>query len=256
MKFSRFLAFGTLAICLVPASLLAAEKTANPVDPRALESLQRMSHTLARAKELTFRSRSVLEVPCSTGQFLTLVSEADVALQRPDKLRARLRGEAPAFDFYFDGKTVLAFAPGTMVYSKTTAPATIDAMLPELEDETGIRFVTAPLLLSNPFAALTRKLSSAIVVGPSRVHGVACTHLAFRSPGVNWEIWVETGPEALPRRLAVTFTDRPNFPRTLVEFPKWNLHPWLRAADFNFLPPVQAREIPFASVWNSTGRQP
>lgn len=251
MKIPRLFPLGLLAALLSPALLQAAEKR---IDPGALEQLQRMSATLAAARSFTFRSRSVIEVPASTGQFLTLFSDAYVALQRPDKLRARLGGEAPAFDFYYDGKTVSAFAPGTKAYSTAKAPATIDAMLPELEDETGIRFVTAPLMFANPYQVLTRGLTSAVVVGPVSVRGVACTHLAFRSPGVNWEIWMESGREALPRRLAVTFTDRPNFPRTIVEFSHWNLRPWLKAGDFTFRKPAGTREIPFLAVWNSTGR--
>jgi hypothetical protein len=252
MKTSRV--FLLVSALLLPALLSAAEKSAARVDPKALEQLQRMSDTLASARSFTYESRSLVEVPSKTGQFLTLYSDARVALQRPDKLRARLGGEAPAFDFYFNGRTVSAFAPGPKVYSRTAAPATIDAMLPELEAETGIRFVTAPLLFSDPYRVLTRNLTSGIVVGPVWVHGVFCTHLAFCSPGVNWEIWIEAGSKALPKRLAVTFTDRPNAPRTIVEFSKWNLHPWLRARDFQFHPPAQAKEIPFRSVWKSTGR--
>lgn len=251
MKIPRLLAPGLLAALLFPSLLQAVEKR---VDPAALEHLRRMSTTLAAAKAFTFDSRSVIEVPARTGQFLTLFSNAEVALQRPDKLRARLGGEAPAFDFYYDGKSVSAFAPATQTYSTAGAPATIDAMLPDLEDETGIRFVTAPLMFANPYEVLTRGLTSAIVVGPVSVRGTDCTHLAFRSPGVNWEIWIETGREALPRRLAVTFTDRPNFPRTLVEFSRWNLRPWLKAGDFEFHPPAGAKKIPFLAVWKSTGR--
>lgn len=251
MKIPRLATFAILAAFLSPALLQAAEKR---IDPKALEQLQRMSNSLSSANAFTYRSRALVEVPSNNGQFLTLYSDAQVSLQRPDKLRARLRGEAPAFDFYFDGKTVSAFAPETREYSVTKAPPTIDAMLPELEDETGIRFVTAPLMFSHPYKVMTRGLSSAAVVGPVWVHGVACIHLAFRSPGVNWEIWIESGREALPRRLAVTFTDRPNFPRTIVEFSKWNLSPWLRSGDFNFHPPAQAKKVPFVSVWESTGR--
>ena len=193
-------------------------------------------------------------MPAKTGQLLTLFSNADVALQRPDKLRASMVGEAPHFDFFYDGKTVSAFAPSTKVYSSTKAPPTIDAMIPDLEDETGIRFATAPLLLSNPFRVLTRGLTSAVVVGPSMVHGAVCEHLAFRAPGLNWEIWIDSSGSALPKRLAVTFTDRPNFPRTLIEFSNWNLHPWLGAGAFAFHKPAGASEIPFLSVLKSAGR--
>ncbi len=174
---------------------------------------------------------------------------------RPNKLRARLGGDAPSFDFYYDGAAVSAFAPGTRVYSTTKAPATIDAMLSGLQEETGIRFVSAPLLFSDPYAVLTRNLVSAVVVGPSTVDGAACDHLAFRSPGVNWEIWLEANARSLPRRLAVTFTDRPNFPRTLIDLSDWNLHPWfLWDSGFVFRKPEGVKEIPFVSVLKSAAR--
>jgi len=249
----KFLSATCAAALLLPAMVQAAP--ASPaLNPKALATLKRMSDTLAAAKSFTYKSGTIFEVPAKTGQLVTLFSNADVALKRPDKIRARMTGEVPPFDFFYDGTTVSAFAPGTKVYSSTKAPATIDGMLPALQEETGIRFVTSPLLLSNPFRALTRGLTSAVVVGPSMVRGTPCEHLAFRSPGVNWEIWIATDARTLPQRLAVTFTDRPNFPRTLVEFSNWNLHPWLRAGEFVFHKPAGATEIPFLSVLKSTGR--
>ncbi len=245
------LTLGVFAVLLAPSALSAAEKS---VDPEALAHLKRMSATLAAAKAFTYKSHAIIEVPASTGQFLTLFSDAEVAMQRPNKLRATLAGEAPAFDFYYDGETAAAYAPGTHTFSSAKAPSTIDAMLPELETETGIRFITAPLLFTDPYSVITRDLTSGVIVGPAEVRGVDCIHLAFRAPGVNWEIWIETGSKALPRRLAVTFTDQPNFPRNLVEFSQWNLNPWLRAGDFTFTKPDGAHEIPFLAVWKSTGR--
>lgn len=244
------IALTLLLLALATPMLPAAER----IDSKALVPLKRMSDTLAAAKAFTFKSDTILEVPATTGQFLTLFSTADVALQRPNKLRARLRGEAPWFDFYYDGSTVSSFAPGSKVCSVEKAPPTVDAMLAGLEQETGIRFATAPLFFSNPYQILTKGLTSAIVVGPAVVHGTPCEHLAFRSPGVNWEIWIESGPLALPRRLAVTFTDRPNFPRTLVEFSHWNLRPWLRDGDFVFQKPARTTEVPYAAVLKAADR--
>lgn len=241
-------------VSLFSSATLPAADSELKVDPQALELLKRMSNTLAAAPAFTYQSKSAVEVPASTGQFLTVFSHADVALKRPNKLSAHLTGDAPHFNFYYDGATVAAFAPGTRVYSASKAPATIDAMLPALQKETGIRFATAPLLFSNPYAVLARGLISGIVVGPATVQGTACTHLAFRSPGVNWEIWLESNARALPRRLAVTFTDRANSPRTLVEFSRWNFRPALRPSDFVLRPPNDAKEIPFAAVMKSAGR--
>jgi len=248
-------ALASLAPLPVLAAGAPAKTTAKPaqIDPNALGLLKRMSDTLAGARAFTFQSDAILQVPAVTGQFITVFSEGHVALQRPDKLAGHLGGEAPRFDFYYDGKTVSAFAPMTNVYSQTPAPPTIDAMLAGLERETGIRFPTAPLLFSDPYAILTRGLETGIVLGPTLVKGTLCTHLAFRSPGVNWEIWI-AHRDALPYRLAVTFADRPGFPRTIIEFSHWNLHPWLWPSQFVFRKPAGAQEIPFLSVVHSAKR--
>lgn len=243
----------SLAVLLSPGAL-RAEKL-SPIDPHALAPLKRMSATLAAAKAFTCKSKTILEVPSEIGQFITVFSTGDVALKRPGMLRARLGGDAPSFDFYYDGATVSAYAPGTKVYSSAKAPATIDAMLAGLQEETGIRFASAPLLFSDPYAILTRGLISAAVVGPSSVDGTPCDHLAFQSPGVNWEIWTEANARALPLRLAVTFTDRTDSPSTFVDFSDWNLHPWfLGDSAFVFKKPAGAKEIPFASVLKSADR--
>jgi len=246
----------SVALLLTAGALHSAEPAKAPprVDPLALGHLQRMSASLAAAKAFSYKSTSTLEVPARTGQFLTLFSSANVVLKRPNKLWVKLTGEEPHFDFLYDGASVAAYAPATQAYSLTKAPPTIDAMLPELERETGIRFASMPLLFSNPYSVLSRGVSSGIVVGSGLVRGVPCVHLAFKSPGVNWEIWIESGSRALPRRLATTFTDRANFPRTLVEFSDWNLRPWISDSGFVFHPPAGTHETPFRSVMKSTAR--
>lgn len=241
-----------LTILLLFGTLHAEQPS--PIDPNALSMLKRMSTALSGARAFTFQSKSILEVPAISGQFITLFSVGRIALKRPDKLRAQHGGDAPPFDFYYDGDSVSALAPQTKVFSTSKAPPTIDEMLSGLRQETGIRFPSSPLLYSDPYSILTRNLQNAIVVGPTRVDGILCDHLAFRSPGVNWEIWIDAGRDALPRRLAVTFTDRPNFPRTVIEFSRWNLHPWLSNSMFVFHKPAGDKEIPFTAVLQDAGR--
>jgi hypothetical protein len=248
----RSFSYLILAVLLSPCPLWAVEPSL--IDPNALSLLKRMSDSLAKAKAFTYRSQSILEVPAITGQFITLFSVGQVSLRRPDMLSARLGGDAPRFDFYYDGTRVSSSAAGTKVYSQTNAPATIDEMLSGLHEETGVRFPSAPLLFSDPYAILTRNITSALLVGPTRVDGKVCDHLAFRSPGVNWEIWIDAGPVALPLRLAVTFTDQPNFPRTMIDFSHWNLHPHLPKSVFLFNKPAGFTEIPFRTILHSADR--
>jgi len=244
---------GFLTVVLSPAVLVAAEESLSPrtaasnshLEQNALDRLKRMSAILGAANALTFRTSSTVEVPAKTGQFITLFATSEIALERPNKLRARVTGEVPNFDFTYDGGTIGAYAPNNNVYSVSKAPGTIDAMLPFIEKETGIHFAAAYVLFSDPYAVLTQGLTSAVVVGSDTVQGAPCEHLAFRAPGVNWEIWIESEERSLPRRLAITYTGETNFPRSLVEFSHWNLHPWLSDGDFDFKKPADAKEIAF-----------
>jgi hypothetical protein len=163
------------------------------VEPQALELLKQMSQTLSAAKAFTYRARHTVEVPAKTGQFVTLFGASEVALVRPNKLAVQVTGEVPNFEFRYDGATVAAVAPHNHLYSVASAPDTIDAMLPFLEEKTEIHFASADIMFSDPYAALTKDLIGAFVVGPATVNGVACEHLAFRAPGVHWEAWIETG---------------------------------------------------------------
>jgi len=232
---------------LLSGGSLHAETSAR-IDPNAVALLKRMSTTLSESKSFTFRTDSILEMPCSTGQLITVISKGRVAVQRPNKIRAMYLGDAHAFDFLYDGSSVTAAAPREKVYSTTKAPDTIDGMLAGIRRETGIHFHIAPLLFSDPYTHLTRNQQSAVLIGPSFVRGIPCDHLAFRTPGVNWEIWISSGKVALPYRLAATFTDKPNFPRKLINFSSWNLHPWLRSSLFSFKQPKGFQEIPFKQV--------
>jgi hypothetical protein len=257
MKMYRLLNIASLAsfltFVLSPAVLPAAQESPSPkttapnpnIDQKALDLLKRMSETLGTTQSFTFRTSSTVEVPAKTGQYITLFANSEIALHRPNKLRVKVTGEVPNFEFAYDGNNIAAFAPKNNVYSVTKAPGTIDAMLPFVEKETGIHFASAYVLFSDPYAVLTKNLISAVVIDSDTVQGEPCYHLAFRSPGVNWEIWIESGARSLPRRLEITYTDAPNFPRFLIEFSHWNLHPWLAEGDFQFRKPEGAKEIAF-----------
>jgi hypothetical protein len=85
-------------------SAFGEEPAAQPQvkEQHALDLLKRMSDKLTGAKSFTFRSRSTIEAPGGTEQFLNFFANSEVALVRPNKLQAKVRGDAPPFDFYYD----------------------------------------------------------------------------------------------------------------------------------------------------------
>ena len=96
----------------------------------ALDLLKKMSAKLASTPSFLVRTRSSSEAPGGTGQFLTFFTESVVAVKRPNKLNAEIRGDAPPFDFYFDGAKMTAYEPTHKLYATADAPKTIDELLP------------------------------------------------------------------------------------------------------------------------------
>jgi hypothetical protein len=206
-----------------------------------------MSDKLTSAREFTYHSNSSIELQAVTGQFITFFTDAEVGLQRPNKLRINVSGDVPNFQLYFDGSKVLAFDPQKKLHAVSSPLTTIDEMLNFVMTKVPMSFPAADFLYSNPYAVMTKNLTHAIVVGDSMVNGVPCEHFAYMEPAINWEIWIEKGKNALPLRLAMTYKQVPNFPRFLVEFVDWNLNPNLKADAFVFKIPANSKQIEFGT---------
>ena len=76
-------------------------------------------------------------------------------MQRPDKLRILMPGDGPASEFYYDGKTMIAYAPAENLAAVADAPPTIDAALKAAYDKAAIFYPFTDLLVADPYAALT-----------------------------------------------------------------------------------------------------
>ena len=158
-----------------------------------------------------FNRLSVAEVNSSstelilpTEQRLHADQTLDVAVQKPNRLRVNFQNLSGGRQLFYDGKTFSLYTPGQNVYASAAAPATIDETLSLLEERYRISMPVADLLFADPQSRLVQNLKSETYVGRILVRGVICHHLAFQTPEVDWEIWIEDGPQPLPRRLLLT----------------------------------------------------
>ena len=91
--------------------------------------LKAMSERLAGAKSMSFTAVTTYESPARDGQPLYYATLSQVAMQRPNKLRVITPGDGPASDFYYDGKTMMAYAPAANLVAVADAPPTIEAAM-------------------------------------------------------------------------------------------------------------------------------
>ncbi len=212
---------------------------------RALALLKSLSDTLANAKSLSFKARSLVPFAAPTGQYVSLFASSRVVLQRPDRLFVETRGDLFPNDLYFDGKTVTAVGLDKKFYAqRPAAGATFDAII---KDENPGSDALAPfveMLVSDPYTVLTKDLLSAIWVGQSEIGGVKTDHLAFTAQALDWEIWIGTR-DKLPRLMVVSHRDGERQPTFTVEFHDWKLDAPVSAQTFHYNLPKGAVKLQF-----------
>ena len=123
-----------------PIPALAAP--APVLEPKAIEILKAACAKLAAAHSMSFAAVISYENPSRLGPPLMYTVRDDVTLQRPDKLKVITPGDGPASEFYYDGKTMSAFAPLENLVALASAPPTIDGK--SLRRPTRMRPSTTP----------------------------------------------------------------------------------------------------------------
>ncbi len=92
------------------------------LEPKAIELLKAVSERLAAAHTLSFTAVQLAESPSRQGPPLAYATKTEATLQRPDKLRVITSGDGPASEFYYNGKTMMAYAPSGNLLAVADAP--------------------------------------------------------------------------------------------------------------------------------------
>lgn len=137
------------------------------LEPKAIELLKACSDRLAAAHTLAFTALETYESPSRQGHPLVFVNKSEVLLQRPDKLRVITPGDGPASEFYYNGKTMTAFAPTENLIAVADAPPTIDAAMEAAYRSHGTYFPFEDLIVADPYKDMAPGLKLAYYFNPS-----------------------------------------------------------------------------------------
>jgi hypothetical protein len=238
-------ACGTLAMTLAITLSMPAAAQPEGIDPIARERLKMSLDYLNGLDAFTVSTHGHVEVVLLDGQKIQMLNQADMTLQRPNRLHARRLGEALEQELFYDGKSLTLHQPGDNVYATVPAPPTLEAALDFAREELDIVAPAGDLLDANAYEVLMEGVRSGLVVGTAMLDGVICDHLAFSAPGTDFQLWIEQGNRPLPRRMVITSRDVVNAPQFTVNLHDWDLDPKLSASAFRFEPPDGAVVIDF-----------
>ena len=182
-----------LCLCILTARMGSedAEPAANPpaaaaprpaIEPKAVELLNAMGANLDAAKSMSFSVKTAFEEPARSGQPLFYMVEASVSLERPDKMKIVTSGDGPPSEFLYDGKTILEYLPTQNMVAETAAPATLGPMLDDVYEKYGIYFPFIHYIVDQSHEKLIEGLTSAFVIGQSKLMSAASRPTWLRSP--------------------------------------------------------------------------
>jgi hypothetical protein len=219
----------------------AASPGARADDSVAL--LKAMADYTAAQKSISATFDSDIEVVTPGLQKIQFTSSGQLKLARPDKLRVRRTGGYADVDLVYDGKTVSLYGNNARAYVQADLPGTVDHLVDTMQEKTGAAMSGADLLLSNAFDVLTSDVEVGEHVGQGVVDGVECEHLAFRGHDTDWQIWIQTGAQPIPRKYVITSKTLTGAPQYTLRIKDWKTDPIADAEAFAFKPPEGATKV-------------
>jgi hypothetical protein len=160
--------------------------------------------------------------------------DSRISVRRPDGFRSEPVGPGARMTIWYDGKALTLYCATASTYATAPAAGDIVAALDLARTKDALHVPAAELLLGDP-----DDVEIGRYLGIETLDGVPSHHVAFRTDGVDWEIWVNAGREPVPLRFVVT---SPTQPALAVRLVHWNTHAALPPATFySELPPGTKR---------------
>jgi hypothetical protein len=231
---------------LIATTTLALSITAAfaEIDPKADAALRSMSDQLSKAKQLTVKAKRKVAPKLVENDAAIGTATIEVAVQRPDKLKATVNGADKQRQFFLGKDGSVIYSKENQFYARFPGKPSIDESFDAAQVEFGVFIPVQDLLSGNAYAGLTGRTKSGKHVGEEKVGGEDCDHLAFTEKGLNWEVWISKS-DHLPRKFVINVKGVEGKDHFVVENLEWNLEPGLKDDAFTFTPPKGSTEIEF-----------
>ena len=187
---------------------------------------------IGSAEQFTFHADITFDHVLPSGQKLQFSAGEDAVLQRPDRLYVEWSGDLGDRQLWYDGATVTLYDPSTPFYAAEAAPPQIDGMLEKAVSELNFSPPLADFLYHEPYHSVREDVQYGFYLGESDVNGRRCHTLAFVEKDIDWEIWIDTGPQLTPCKLVITYKTQPAQPQFSAVFTDCNFAPRIAAPVF------------------------
>ncbi len=212
------------------------------ISQRAERVLRSACDFLAHTRAFSLSAEIWREHVNEAGQKIQFSHSVEMDVKRPDGLRLEISSPLSARGFWYDGRTLTILDRKHNFYSTNAMPDTLDAMAVAAHD-LGIDLPLIDMAMSDPYKNATAKVEQGRYFGISPVLGVLCHHLAFTQDNVDWQVWIEDGPQPLIRKFIITYKNEPGAPEFTALITRWDVTDRVANSDFVFQRPTGATLI-------------
>jgi hypothetical protein len=243
---------GAQTTSVAPGAAHPATNSAAPVVAEQADRLLRqMGAYVGSAAEFTFHADITFEHVLPSGQKLQFSATEDVALQRPNRLYVEWSGDLGDRQFWYDGTSITLYDPATPFYASAAAAPQIDGMLEKILTQIDFSPPLTDFLRSDPYQSVRGNVQYGVDLGLNDVNGKSCRTLAFVEKDIDWQIWIEDGPQLVPCKLVITYKTQPGQPQFSAVFTDWDFTPRIAPSVFTPELPSATLKIPFETISSS-----
>jgi len=228
-------------LAIVCLAALTSSAAADEADAKRI--FKAMTDYLDAQDVIAFDYDSVLEVVTVDDQKLQIASSGTLTMDRPNQLRATRHGGFADAELSFDGTTLTLFGKNLNLYAQLEIPGSIDHVIDELRLKHGRPLPAADLLLSDAYQAMMHDVTNIKDLGSGVIGGVECDSLAFRTPEVDWQIWVAQGDRPYPCRYVITTRDMTAAPQYSIQVSNWKTGSDVPATNYSFQNNTDAQQV-------------
>jgi hypothetical protein len=239
-RFINCAAVAGVALWSDPPSLAQGQTN---IAPHADQVLRAACQYLAEAPYFTATAETWRERVTESGQKLQFTRVVELHVKRPDRLHVEIHSHLTDRGFWYDGKLLTVLDRKENLFGTAAMPASLDATLDAARDEFGIDLPLVDFAVSDPYRNATARVGQGRYFGITTVLGVDCHHLAFTQDNIDWQLWVETGPRPLIRKLVIVHKNDEGAPEITALIKDWNFTDRISEADFVFIQPPSASKV-------------
>ena len=226
-----------------PGNISSQASPAADTSRQAEQLLRAACQYLAEAPFFSLDAEIWREHIDDAGQKVQFARQADMQIKRPDRLRAEIFSPHSQRGFWYDGKSLAILDRKRNLFSTTSMPGNLDGALDAAHDQFGIDLPLIDLALSDPYKSAMAKVKSATYFGLATAIGFQCHHLAFTQDNIDWQIWIQDGPQPLIRKFVITHKNEEGSPEFTALIRDWDFVNRISESNFAFEPPSGAMKI-------------